>query len=180
MTGFAFAKVLAVFPAGGRLSTQPSAMGAPEVFLGQLCTEKSQVWAVAATLLCWIKPGILGACPYPWIDEAWCMAKIMRLFLGWEISTPDKLERETLRVALNTAVKIKEEEDFNAISPLEEELKKVEMPQELRDLVRFMFITGPPRVTSKHITAISTFVAFSARAWLDFSVSVQNHRAYLQ
>lgn len=45
------------------------------------------------------------------------MAKIMRLFLGWEFSTPDKLERETLRVALNTAVKIKEEEDSNAIHP---------------------------------------------------------------
>ncbi|KAL8755990.1 MAG: hypothetical protein Q9184_004638 [Pyrenodesmia sp. 2 TL-2023] len=135
-----------VFPTGDRLNAQPSAMRAPEVFLGQACTEKSQVWAVAATVLCWIKPGVLGNCPYPFIGEAWCMAKIMRLFPDWELPASDTIKRETLQVALDSARQLKEEvEELNGISPLEEELNQVEMPQELRDLLRLMFITNPDK-----------------------------------
>jgi hypothetical protein len=43
---------LIVFPTGHRFEAQPYSMRAPEVFLGQACTEPSQVWAVAAMLLC--------------------------------------------------------------------------------------------------------------------------------
>ncbi|KAI1502223.1 hypothetical protein F5X99DRAFT_408402 [Biscogniauxia marginata] len=50
-----------VFSAGRRINAQPYAMRAPEVFLGEACTEPSQVWAVAAMMLCWIKPHVLGA-----------------------------------------------------------------------------------------------------------------------
>jgi hypothetical protein len=65
----AHADMLAVFRAGSRLSVQPYAMRAPEVWQGQPCTEPSQVWALAAMLLCWMKPGILGTwrCPIPMI-----------------------------------------------------------------------------------------------------------------
>ncbi|CAI7660722.1 unnamed protein product [Penicillium palitans] len=71
-----------VVPVGELFDAQPYAMRAPEVFLGEPCTEPSQVWAVAAMLLCWIKPGLLGAwgSPLDLINEAWSMAKIKRLF----------------------------------------------------------------------------------------------------
>ncbi|KAF1991508.1 hypothetical protein K402DRAFT_126811 [Aulographum hederae CBS 113979] len=86
-----------VFPAGQRYNAQPYAMRAPEVFVGQPCTEPSQVWAVAAMLLCWIKAGVMGQWDSPhWlIDDAWCMAKIKRLFPDWKIPTPDEFERKS-------------------------------------------------------------------------------------
>ncbi|KAK0114848.1 hypothetical protein ONS96_013330 [Cadophora gregata f. sp. sojae] len=87
-----------VFPTGDRFEAQPYSMRAPEVFLGQACTEPSQVWAVAAMLLCWIKPGILGTwdSPHFLIDEAWSMAKIKRLFPSWDLPNPDEVERYPL------------------------------------------------------------------------------------
>lgn len=154
--------MLAVFPDGDRLNAQPNAMRAPEVFLGQACTDKSQVWAVVATLFCWIKPGVLGDSPHPMIDEAWCMAKFMRLFPDWEVPAPDKIERETLKVALASARRLSQEVDeLKAISPLEEELKKVKMPQELRDLLRLMFITDPnKRPSASSVLASEELQAF--------------------
>ncbi|CAG8906065.1 unnamed protein product [Penicillium egyptiacum] len=91
-----------VVPVGELLNAQPYAIRAPEVFLGKACTEPSQVWAVAAMLLCWIKPGVLGAwdSPHPLINEVWAMTKIPRLFPYWEISTP---ETDTLVLAVNSA-----------------------------------------------------------------------------
>lgn len=46
-----FTDILIVVPVGYLFHAQPYAMRAPEVFLGQACTEQSQVWAVAAMLL---------------------------------------------------------------------------------------------------------------------------------
>ena len=68
---------LIVLPTGDRFEAQPYSMRAPEVCLGQACTEPSQVWAVAAMVLCWVKPGILGEwdSPHFLIDKAWSMAK---------------------------------------------------------------------------------------------------------
>ena len=45
-------RVLIVFPSGRRINVQPFAMRAPEVFLGKACTGPSQVWAIAAMVLC--------------------------------------------------------------------------------------------------------------------------------
>lgn len=80
-------------------------MRAPEVFLGKACTEPSQVWAVAAMLLCWLKPGVLGVwdSPYPLINEAWSIVKIQRLFPHWETLTPEMVKGDTLKVTLNSA-----------------------------------------------------------------------------
>ena len=87
-------------------------MRAPEVFLGQACTKPSQVWAVTAMLLCWINPGILGAwdSPYPFINEAWYMVKIKRLFPNWYIPTPDEVKRPTLKTVVEFAIRFSEEE----------------------------------------------------------------------
>ncbi|KAK4861534.1 hypothetical protein LT330_003569 [Penicillium expansum] len=81
-----------VVPVDHLYNAQPYAMRAPEVFLGQACTEPSQVWAVAAMLLCWIKPGVLGmwGSYHPLINVPWSMAKVKRLFPDWNIPTPDE------------------------------------------------------------------------------------------
>ncbi|KAJ5511810.1 hypothetical protein N7453_003913 [Penicillium expansum] len=81
-----------VAPVDHLYNAQPYAMRAPEVFLGQACAEPSQVWAVAAMLLCSIKPGVLGmwGSYHPLINVPWSMAKVKRLFPDWNIPTPDE------------------------------------------------------------------------------------------
>ncbi|KAE9980579.1 hypothetical protein EG328_000216 [Venturia inaequalis] len=157
-----------VFPAGHRFEAQPYAMRAPEVFLGQACTEPSQVWAVAAMLLCWIKPGILGAwdSPHFLIDKAWSMAKIKRLFPNWNIPTPDEVEGDSLKVAVRSARRMSQEEPgLQVIPPLEEEMRGVEMPQQLRDLLRLILVVDPSErpsassvLASKEFRAFETFI----------------------
>lgn len=138
-------------------------MRAPEVFLRHACTQPSQVWAVAAMLLCWIKPGFLGAgdSPHPFINEAWCMAKIKRLFPNWSISTPDEVERPILKAAVESAVILSEEPMPQAISPLDEETRKANIPEQLRHLLRLMLVTDPgTKPSSSNILASNEFLAF--------------------
>lgn len=97
-------------------------------------------------LLCWIKPGILGAgdSPRPFIDEAWCMAKIKRLFPDWDVPAPEEVERRTLQSAVEFAVRFSEEESVpRAISPFGEETQKVKIPEQLRQLFRSMLAVDP-------------------------------------
>lgn len=52
---------------------------------GYSCTHRSEVWSLAATVLAWAKPGILGAAGIKdgvW-PELWRMAKLMRAFPKW-------------------------------------------------------------------------------------------------
>ncbi|KAJ9217141.1 hypothetical protein DTO166G4_1196 [Paecilomyces variotii] len=150
-----------VFPTGHRLNAQPYAMRAPEVFLGQPCTAPSQVWAVAAMLLCWINPGVLGAwdSPHPLINEAWCMAKIKRLFPEWNIPTPNEVERITLKNAVQSARRITEEEPvMQAILPFEKETQKVKMPEQLRELLLLMLVVNPSeRPSASYVLASREF-----------------------
>lgn len=137
---------LSVVPSGSLLNAQPYAMRAPEVFLGQACAEPSQAWAIAAMLLCWIKPGVLGVwdSPHPFINDAWCMAKIKRLFPHWKIPHSDDVEGHSLKAAVDAAKSFsKEVSELQAISPLCEEIRKVEMPRQLRDLLRLMLVVDP-------------------------------------
>ncbi|KAJ6126017.1 hypothetical protein N7471_010510 [Penicillium samsonianum] len=153
-----------VVPVGELFNAQPYAMRAPEVFLGKPCTEPSQVWAVAAMLLCWVKPGVLGAwdSPHPLINEAWSMAKIQRLFPHWEIPTPEMVKGDTLKVALNSAQSLsKQMPELQAILPFEEETKKVEMPRQLRDLLRFILVPDPKiRPSASFVLASREFRKF--------------------
>lgn len=117
-----------------------------EDFLGQLCAEQSQVWAAATMLLCWIKPGALGAwdSPHSLINEAWFMAKIKRLFPDWNMLAPDKVEDPLLKVAVNSAEQYSEEvPELQAISRFYKEARKIDMLQQLRDLLRFMLVPNP-------------------------------------
>lgn len=153
--------MLIVFPAGHRLNAQPYAMRAPEVFLGQPCTAPSQVWAVAAMLLCWINPGVLGAwdSPHPLINEAWCMAKIKRLFPEWNIPTPNEVKRITLKNAVQSARRISDKESvMQAILPFEKETQKVKMPEQLRELLRLMLVVNPSeRPSASYVLASREF-----------------------
>ncbi|KAE8329157.1 hypothetical protein BDV39DRAFT_203421 [Aspergillus sergii] len=120
---------LGLVPVGSLFNGQPYAMRAPEIFLGQPCKEPSQVWEVATMLLCWIKPGILGAwdSPHPLIDEAWCMAKIKRLFPHWGIPTPNEVMRYTLKAAVKSANCFsKAVPELQVILPFDREIQKVD------------------------------------------------------
>ncbi|KAE8154171.1 hypothetical protein BDV25DRAFT_136098 [Aspergillus avenaceus] len=156
-----------VVPVGSLFNAQPYAMRAPEVFLGQACTEPSQVWAVAALLLCWIKPGVLGTwkSPHPLLREAWCMAKIKRLFPDWNIPTSDEVGSHSLKAAVDSASYFsKELIDLRAISPFGEETQGV-MPRELRDLLRSMFVANPvERPSASAVLASEEFRAFERLA----------------
>ncbi|KAJ5788921.1 uncharacterized protein N7518_005932 [Penicillium psychrosexuale] len=153
-----------VIPVGELFNAQPYAMRAPEVFLGQVCTELSQVWAVAAILLYWIKPGILGVwdSPYPLLNEAWAMVKIQRLFPYWEIPPPESIEGDILKVAVKSARSLSQEmPELQAILPFDEEIKKVEMPQQLRDLLRFVLVPDPTtRPSASSVLASREFRKF--------------------
>ncbi|KAL7626844.1 hypothetical protein AAE478_003618 [Parahypoxylon ruwenzoriense] len=123
-------------------------MRAPEVFLGQACTEPSQVWAVAAMLLFWIKPGVLGSrdSPHFLLDGSWSMAKIKRLFPDWNIPAPDQAEGPSLQAAVKSARRMSEEEpELQAILPFEEETRKVMIPQQMGDVLRLMLVVNPDR-----------------------------------
>jgi serine/threonine protein kinase len=139
---------LIVVLVGELLNAQPYAMRAPEVCLGEPCTEPSQVWAVAAMLICCIKPGVLGAyvSPFDLINEAWSMAKIKRLFPYWEIYTLEMAKGSILETAATSAQSLsKEVPALQEISPFDEETKKVNMPQQLRDLLRFILVPDPKK-----------------------------------
>lgn len=139
-------------------------MRAPEVFLGQACTGLSQVWTVAATLLSWIKPGVLGAAdsPHFLINEAWCMAKIKRLFPSWNIPTSDEVEGHRLKAAVQSARRMSEEEPaLQIIRPFEEETQKVEMPQQLKDLLGLMLEVNPEkRLSASSVLTSNEFREF--------------------
>ncbi|OAX80394.1 serine/threonine protein kinase [Emergomyces africanus] len=151
-----------VFRDGSRCSAQPYAMRAPEVWQGQPCTQPSQVWALAAMLLCWMKPGILGTwgCPIPMIRESWCIAKLMRLFPNW---TVPHLENDVRQCEFNVARALIDDPPpaLQEISVLEDELRNVDMPTELMDLLRLMLIVNSAqRPSATHVLASKEFLAF--------------------
>ncbi|KAJ5950472.1 uncharacterized protein N7479_008885 [Penicillium vulpinum] len=153
-----------VVPAGELLNAQPYAMRAPEVFLGEACAGPSQVWAVAAMLLCWIKTGVLGMwdSPHPLLNMPWSMAKIKRLFPNWKIPTPDEVNGHFLKASLNIAVNLgKCVPELQAILPFDKETKTMEMPNQLRDLLRFMLVHDP----GKRPSASSVLASRELRAF---------------
>lgn len=73
------------------------------------------------------------------------MTRIMQLFPNWKLPTLATIKRETLRVVLESVLKLKELEVFNVILPWREELNKMERPQELRELICLMLVTSPEK-----------------------------------
>ncbi|KAH9212197.1 hypothetical protein DL95DRAFT_509553 [Leptodontidium sp. 2 PMI_412] len=130
-----------VFPADHRYEAQPYAMRAPK--------------AVAAMLLCWIKPGVLGAWDSPHFLINTACPK-------WNIPTPDEVEGESFKAAVRSARRMSQEEPgLQAILPLEEEIRGVDMPQQLSDLLCLMPVVDPSeRPSASSVLALKEFRAF--------------------
>ncbi|KAL4782105.1 hypothetical protein BJX76DRAFT_349646 [Aspergillus varians] len=120
-----------VVPTGTLFNAQPYAMRAPEVYLGQACTAPSQIWAVAAMLLCWVKPGILGAwdSPHFIINEAWSMAKIKRLFPHWRIPASEDVNGHTLKAVVDAATYLAKEAEVEVLGELKGVLGVMLVPE---------------------------------------------------
>jgi hypothetical protein len=102
-------------------------------------------------LLCWMKPdvlGISGNSSGALLRNSWCIAKLRRLFPDWSALPCDhhllKAER-TADFAVSTM--FLEEGDANPvlqdILPLEQEMNRMGLLPELKDLLRFLFVTDP-------------------------------------
>ncbi|PWY91601.1 hypothetical protein BO94DRAFT_555414 [Aspergillus sclerotioniger CBS 115572] len=117
-----------VVPSNSFRECQPFAMRAPEVYLGAPCTEPSQVWAIAAMILEWVKP-------------------------DWDLPRPEDVDDPIFKEQVAP--------DLGTISPFDKETRKVEMPQELRDLLRYMMVLHPEkRPSAMHVLASKEFRDF--------------------
>lgn len=152
-----------VWPSYHQTHVQPFAMRAPEVFLGSPCHGPSQVWAIAAMVLVWANPNVLGASDSPHfiLNPAWSMAKIKRLCPDWQLPHPDQVTSHALKAALKASERMsREEAPLLAIGPLPEETEKMEMPRLLRDLLHSMFVLDPKaRPSASDVLASDEFQA---------------------
>lgn len=74
------------------------------------------------------------------------MVQLRRLFPRSHIPTSEQVERPTLRSAVESAVLLSEDEQGPQwIAPLAEETQKVQIPDQLSDLLRLMLIVDPHR-----------------------------------
>ncbi|KAL2826332.1 hypothetical protein BJY01DRAFT_241388 [Aspergillus pseudoustus] len=148
----------------GLFKAQAYAMRPPEVFLAQPCSKVSQVWAIAATILCWMTPGILGAwdCPHPLINDSWCMAKPKRLFPHWYSPSPVAVEGHVFTARMRSVRSLSiEVPELHAIAPFEQEMERVEMLQQMRDLLPIMLVPDPSaRPSATAVLASKEFRAF--------------------
>lgn len=88
------------------------------------------------------------------------MAKIKRLFPDWNIPDPGEVEGHSLKAAVKSARRMSEEE-LQDILPFDEEIRKVELPQHLRDLLRLMLVVNPDqRPSASSVLASAEFQAF--------------------
>ncbi|KAJ5789867.1 uncharacterized protein N7518_006878 [Penicillium psychrosexuale] len=112
-----------VVPVGHLRHAQPYAMRAPEVYLGQACAEPSY---------------------HPFLNEAWSIVKIKRLFPEWDIPTPDEVDGHFVKAVVNCAQSMTETEPkLQEILSFDEETKTLEISDQLRDLLRFMLVPDP-------------------------------------
>lgn len=93
------------------------------------------------------------------------MAKIKRLFPHWRIPTPDEVEVNELKIAVEHAVNMsKEVPKLLDILPLEQMMQAIEIPQGLRDLLRLMMVVDP----SVRPSALSVLTSRDFRGFQDY------------
>ena len=141
-------------------------MRAPEVYQGLGCVHRSQIWALAATLFCWIKPGIFGIAGNKIIlfRESWCIAKLMRLFPGW---TGPPIENDVRRCEFKLGKSLIEESEPEILKvlSLEDEMQTMGIPPELRDLFRRLFVVNPDdRPSASEVLASEEYLALKKKA----------------
>lgn len=90
------------------------------------------------------------------------MAKIERLFPHWRIPTPNEVGIDKLKIAVEHAVSISEEvPELLDILPLEQLRQAIEMPRELKELLRLMMDVDPS-------TRPSASFALASRCFTNF------------
>jgi serine/threonine protein kinase len=141
-------------------------MRAPEVYQGLGCVHRSQIWALAATLFCWIKPGIFGTAGNTIIlfRESWCIAKLMRLFPDW---TGPPIENAVCRseFELGKALIEESEPEILKVLSLEDEMQTMGMPPELRDLFRRLLVVDPNnRPSASEVLVSEEYLALKKKA----------------
>ena len=138
-------------------------MRAPEVYQGLGCVHSSQVWALAATLFCWIKPGIFGTAgnKVPLLySEGWSIAKLMRLFPPWT-GPPSSNDVRQAEFRFGAALINKAREPaILEISSLEDEMQSTGMPSALKSLFRRLFVVD----ASQRPSAAEVLVSAEYRA----------------
>ena len=126
---------------------QPVAMRAPEVYEGRGCSHASDIWSFAVTMFDWIKPGVFGAAGnvygVPW--ESWCIAKLMLLFPSWndQASSDDEYMKDIFKLGhllIGSPIKDNPNEKIVLVSSLEDEMQTMNIPPELKDLFRYLFV----------------------------------------
>lgn len=90
------------------------------------------------------------------------MAKLKRLFPGWHIPTPDQVEPPTLKSAVESAVILSEDEEGpTSIGSFAEETLKLNIPDQLRDLLSLMLVVDPrQRPSASAVLESKEFKAF--------------------
>jgi len=90
------------------------------------------------------------------------MAKIKRLFPHWHIPTPDEVEVNGLKIAVEHAVKMsKGVPELLDILPLEQMMQVIKIPQGLRDLLCLMMVVDPSaRPSASFVLASRDFRGF--------------------
>ncbi|KAI9671266.1 MAG: hypothetical protein M1829_004673 [Trizodia sp. TS-e1964] len=93
------------------------------------CSHRPDVWSLAATVLVWLKPGILGLAGVKdnlW-PSLWCMAKIMGLFPGWTAlpASTESIRKEAVAAKhlLEARDPERPEEMYMNVHPLDDELQ---------------------------------------------------------
>ncbi|KAM3422435.1 hypothetical protein BST61_g2785 [Cercospora zeina] len=134
---------------GSAYECQPFAMRAPEVWRGLACTRQSEVWALAALLLSWMNPRILGTSGINGYITApiWSIAKLMQLFPCWKGRPSDKEFRqeefEIAEMLLREPDSERPGEKRVKVMSLDEEMQALQMPLILQDLMRALLVPEP-------------------------------------
>ena len=145
---------------------QSPAFRAPEVFQGHQFVQRSHVWACAAMVLWSIKPNIIGLQGNPSGDlsaEAWCIAKLMRLFPGW---TGPPNPEDIPQLQFKYAQEFLEDgyPDLTGIDSLGKELQTTGILPELEDLLLYMLVPDPEqRPWPADVLNSDQFLALSRR-----------------
>lgn len=123
---------------------------APEVWEGCTFIYASQTWALAAMLLAWIQPGMLGVygCKYSYEEEPWSIVKLRRLFPGWNPPPSKSFKKKKQKNQFGRAEEILEDAmkypnafpDIRKIKPLKEELQGLGVLSELKNLLLYMLV----------------------------------------
>lgn len=125
---------------------QPIAIRAPEVYEGRGCTHVSDVWSFAVSLFDWMKPGVFGRSGIieglP--EDSWCIAKLILLFSDWRPQPSDNARiKNAFALAdllLDSPVEEDPEEKIVLVSSLEDEMRDMGLPAEVKALFRYLLV----------------------------------------